>query len=139
MSFAGKSLDALKRIEHLGFVRCGSWLLDGNGELELKLDLVTDGKNVLYAFVGDGDVLYVGKTVQGLAKRFYGYKRPGATQTTNIRANALLIDRLGESSVDVYVWACDGLMTYAGFRVDLAAGLEDAIVHDLQPAWNKRK
>jgi hypothetical protein len=132
-------LDPLERIEHLGFTHCGSWFLDDHDELDLKLDLVPDGRNVLYAFVANGGVLYVGKTVQGLAKRLYGYKRPGATQTTNIRANALIREQLPASSVEVFVWPCDGLMTYAGFRVDLAAGLEDAIVHDLQPAWNKRK
>ena len=43
------------------------------------------------------------------------------------------------SPVEIYVWPCDGLMTYAGFRVDLAAALEDAIVRDLMPPWNKRK
>ena len=139
MSAAGESLEALDRIKHLGFAHCGSWCLNDNGELDLNLVVVPDGRNVLYAFVVDGDVLYVGKTVQGLTKRLYGYKRPGATQTTNIRANALILEQLSDSSVDVYVWACDGLMTYAGFRVDLAAGLEDAIVRDLQPAWNKRK
>ena len=48
-------------------------------------------------------------------------------------------ERLTDSSVEIYVWACDGLMTYGGFGVDLAAGLEDSIVHELQPQWNKRK
>ena len=132
-------MEPLDRIKHLGFTKCGSWCLNDNGELDLNLNIVPAGRNVLYAFVVGGDVLYVGKTVQGLAKRLYGYKRPGATQTTNLRANALIQEQMAGSCVDVYVWACDGLMMYAGFRVDLAAGLEDAIVRDIQPAWNMRK
>ena len=39
----------------------------------------------------------------------------------------------------IFVWACDGLMTYAGIRVDLVAGPEDAIVHGIQPVWSLRK
>lgn len=132
-------MDDLNRIKLLGFAHCGSWCVNDKGDLDLKLEHASDGKNVLYAFVSDGEVMYVGKTVQGLAKRLYGYKRPNESQTTNVRANAFVIAQLSRSCVDVYVWACDGLMTYAGFRVDLAAGLEDAIVRELQPKWNKRK
>ena len=132
-------MNPLQRLEHLGFVRCGEWRLDGDASIDFHLDFKPDGKNVLYSFVGDSEVLYVGKTVQGLHKRLYGYKRPGATQSTNIRANALIAEHLATCEVRIYVWACDGLMTYGGFRVDLAAGLEDSIVHELQPAWNKRK
>jgi hypothetical protein len=132
-------VNPLQRLEHLGFVRCGEWRLDGDTSIDFDLEFKPDGKNVLYSFVSDSVVLYVGKTVQGLHKRLYGYKRPGSTQSTNIRANALIAERLATAVVDIYVWACDGLMTYGGFRVDLAAGLEDSIVHELQPLWNKRK
>ncbi|MEZ5942633.1 MAG: GIY-YIG nuclease family protein [Planctomycetaceae bacterium] len=132
-------MNDLQRLQHLGFAHCGAWQFDGVSAIDFALHFTPEGKNVLYAFVSDTEILYVGKTVQGLHKRLYGYKRPGPTQSTNIHANSLILKRLSNSSVEIYVWACDGLMTYGGFRVDLAAGLEDAIVHDLQPVWNKRK
>ena len=132
-------MNPLQRLEHLGFVRCGEWRFDGDASIDFALEFKPGGKNILYSFVSGAEVLYVGKTVQGLHKRLYGYKRPSDTQSTNIRANALITERLANANVDIFVWACDGLMTYGGFRVDLAAGLEDSIVHELQPPWNKRK
>jgi len=67
------------------------------------------------------------------------YRRPHASQTTNVRVNSLILDQLETIPVHIYVWACDGLMTYGGFRLDLAAGLEDSIVRDITPEWNIRK
>ena len=52
----------LEQICNLGFELCGSWTRGDDGTLELALDNVPDGKNVLYAFVVDGTVAYVGKT-----------------------------------------------------------------------------
>lgn len=129
----------LEQICNLGFELCGSWTCGDVGTLEFGLDNVPNGKNVLYAFVVDETVAYVGKTVQGVANRMRGYRRPHASQTTNVRVNALIINQLETSAVKIYVWACDGLMTYGGFRLDLAAGLEDSIVHDIKPEWNVRK
>ena len=128
----------LEQICNLGFELCGSWAQNDDGLLELVLDNVPDGKNVLYAFVVE-TVMYVGKTVQGVADRMRGYRRPHASQTTNVRVNGLILNQLETFPVRIYVWACDGLMTYGGFRLDLAAGLEDAIVHDIKPEWNVRK
>lgn len=129
----------LEQICNLGFGICGSWTRGDDGTLELTLDNVPDGKNVLYAFVVDETVAYIGKTVQGVANRMRGYRNPHATQTTNVRVNALILDQLETTTVNIYVWACDGLMTYGGFRLDLAAGLEDSIVHEIKPEWNVRK
>ena len=129
----------LEQICNLGFELCGSWTRGDDGTLKLALDNVPDGRNVLYAFVVDETVAYVGKTVQGVAKRMRGYRRPHASQTTNVRVNSLILDQLETIPVHIYVWACDGLMTYGGFRLDLAAGLENSIVHNIKPEWNIRK
>ncbi|HNI69456.1 MAG TPA: GIY-YIG nuclease family protein, partial [Nitrospira sp.] len=91
-----------------------------------------------YAFVIDTEVLYVGKTVDTLRKRMYGYQKPGPTQSTNIRNNKNLIACLASGKVvSIFVLPDHGLLKYGGFNLSLAAGLEDSIVSALKPKWNK--
>ena len=92
----------MNRLLEIGFHAAGHWhLVDG----ELSLELLRHGsqRNILYAFVSDGDVKYVGKTVRPLAKRLYGYKNPGATQSTNIKNNARIKELLSSgAAVDIF-------------------------------------
>jgi len=126
----------LEKLTNIGFRKVGDWLLvDG----ELKLDLVheANSKNILYSFVVDGVPVYVGKTVQPLKKRMYGYQNPGPTQSTNIRNNANLIEVLSAGgNVELFALPDHGLMYFGGFHLNLAAALEDSIVSTLQPKWN---
>jgi hypothetical protein len=39
--------------------------------------------------------------------------------------------------VEIYALPDNGLLRYGGFHVNLAAGLEDSIVRDLNPPWNR--
>jgi hypothetical protein len=39
-------------------------------------------------------------------------------------------------AVEVYVLPDSGLLYYGGFHVNLAAGLEDALIDSLDPPWN---
>jgi hypothetical protein len=129
----------MNRLLEIGFQTAGHWqLVDG----ELSLELLRHGsqKNVLYAFVSDGDVKYVGKTVQRLATRLSGYKNPGTTQTTNIKNNALIKDLLGSgAAVDILALPDNGMLHYGQFHVNLAAGLEDNIIAILHPEWNGKQ
>ena len=38
--------------------------------------------------------------------------------------------------VEIYVLPDNGLMHYGGFHLNLAAGLEDSLIRDLEPPWN---
>jgi hypothetical protein len=106
----------MNRLLEIGFHTAGRWqLVDG----ELSLELLRHGtqKNILCAFVSDGDVKYVGKTVQPLAKRLYGYKNPGPSQSTNIRNNALIKELLRSGAVvDILALPDNGLLHY-GIRL----------------------
>jgi hypothetical protein len=85
--------------------------------------LLAAHKNVLYAFMVDGVLLYVGKTTQPLKKRMYGYQNPSKTQSTNIVA------AMGEGRrLEIYALLDSDLWQLGGFHVNMAAGLEDAIV-----------
>ncbi|UCF35202.1 MAG: GIY-YIG nuclease family protein [Phycisphaerales bacterium] len=129
--------DALARLLDIGFQSAGDWTLQ-NDELCLGLDdKLAERRNVLYSFVVDGQLCYVGKTTNPLGKRLYFYKNPGPTQSTNIKNNQRIREALAQGkTVEIYALADSGLLRYGGFHVNLAAGLEDSIVKSLKPVWN---
>lgn len=130
---------ALQRLEEIGFRRCGQWYSTDLGGIRILLNEHASSANALYAFVSMGEVLYIGKTTQQLRRRLYGYQNPRSTQATNIRGNAAIAAALAASqSIDVYVLPDHGLLRFGGFHLNLAAGLEDSLINDLRPAWNKR-
>ena len=128
--------DKLDRLRTIGFAATGTWNLSGNS-LTVELNELASARNVLYAFVVDHELMYIGKTVQSLRKRMAGYKNPGPTQSTNIRNNANIRDcLLSGKRVEILVLPDNGLLHYGGFHVNLAAGLEDSLVRELVPPWN---
>ena len=121
----------------MGFRQAADWRLERSG-LECLFNEHASAQNILYAFVSDRTVLYVGKTVKTLKQRMYGYRRPVPTQSTNIKGNRLILELLNAGrTVEVYALPDHGLLYYGGFHVNLAAGLEDSLVATLKPAWNK--
>jgi hypothetical protein len=127
----------VQRLEDMGFRKCGEWRLEAS-RLTCILTEHAAAQNVLYAFISEGVVLYVGKTVRSLKERMYGYQNPGPTQSTNIKGNTLILEKLGVGkSIEVHALPDHGLLYYGGFHVNLAAGLEDSLVATLKPIWNK--
>jgi len=126
----------MNRILEIGFRNVGRWeLVDGN--LIYKLTSLMNNKNILYAFISDDQIKYIGKTTQPLKKRMYGYKNPGPTQSTNIRNNANIKSLLSEGKqVDIFALPDNGLLHYGAFHLNLAAGLEDNLIAKIQPEWN---
>ena len=130
-------MDSLSRIEEIGFRRVGRWTLVA-GKAVFNLDAAASAQKVLYAFVTGRDVLYVGKTTLALKRRMYGYQQPGPTQRTNIAGHAKISELLAsQRSVDIYALLEGAPLHHGAFQINLAAGLEDSLVHELQPPWNK--
>lgn len=126
----------LERLTFIGFVRAGCCSHKA-GRLRVGLEACGKAWNILYAFVVDGDVVYIGKSVKTLAGRMYGYCNPSTTQRTNVRNNRAMLEALAAGkTVEVYALPDNGLLHFGGFHVDLAAGLEDSLIRDLRPAWN---
>ena len=61
-----------------------------SGSLQFRLTQYINERNILYAFVAQGEVKYIGKSTQTLSGRMNGYKHPGPTQSTNINNNVRL-------------------------------------------------
>lgn len=126
----------MNRLLEIGFEPAGHWVLE-HDKLRFDLTRHSTQKNILYAFVCDGQVKYVGKTVRALSTRMSGYKNPGKTQTTNInnhrRIKELLLNGV---AVEILALPDNGLLHYGQFHVNLAAALEDDIIRVIDPEWN---
>jgi hypothetical protein len=81
--------------------------------------------------------MYVGLASQSLAKRLYFYRNPGTSQSTNIRLNGLLVDRLAAGTVSIYV-ATPPDFDWNGLMVRGAEGLESGLIAAFDLPWNKR-
>jgi hypothetical protein len=128
----------MNRLFNIGFQVVGQWIL-ADGAMHLQLKSMQEDSNVVYAFVVDGAVKYIGKTTQPLFKRMYGYIKPGPTQSTNIKNRANIQAVLDHGQVVLILALRDnGLHHYGAFHINLAAGLEDDLIAQLKPEWNGR-
>lgn len=126
----------MNRLLDIGFESAGHWFIE-SGKLKFELIRHSTQRNILYAFVCDGQVKYVGKTVRSLSERMAGYKTPGKTQTTNINNHRRISELLAEDvAVDIFALPDNGLLHYGQFHLNLAAALEDDIIREINPEWN---
>lgn len=126
----------MHRLINIGFVLVGHWKLRNDA---IKFELATDHKrrNLLYTFLSNGEIKYIGKTTMYLTQRMYGYQNPGPMQTTNIRLNEKLKNLLvGEQPVDIFILEDNDSLKYGDFGVSLSAGLEDSLISQILPEWN---
>lgn len=92
----------------------------------------------VYAFVQDGVVQYVGVATRSLAQRLNGYARPGPTQTTNQRVNAMLLRLLDEGTEIDILCACPPDLEWNGFVISGSVGLEAGLILRHHLPWNIR-
>ena len=126
----------MNRLLEIGFEPAGHWILE-NDKLNFELTRHSSQKNILYAFVCDGQVKYVGKTVRALSVRMSGYKTPGTTQTTNINNHKRIRELLSSgAAIEILALPDGGLLHYGQFHLNLAAALEDDLIRVIDPEWN---
>lgn len=66
-----------------------------------------------------------------------GYRNPGNTRMTNARCNNLIREYISRSkAIDIYALAPSSPLNYGAYKINLAAGLEDALINFLEPEWN---
>src|SRR5690606_14914418 len=91
----------------------------------------------LYAFVGDGNVFYIGKTGRSIRQRFTGYCRPVESQSTNTRCNAKIREAIAVNlDVRILIFTPITQIQYGDFGLDIAAGLEESLIKAFNPPWN---
>jgi hypothetical protein len=98
---------------------------------------ILDTPNALYAFLLDDEVLYVGKTSRGIRRRFRTYCTPGSRQSTNIKNNSNIRQLIAAGrTVRIAIFTPISHLRYGDFEIDLAAGLENALIANFVPRWN---
>jgi len=127
----------IARLMRVGFEAVGEWFLEG-GTVRYRLSKYDRARKTLYAFVSDGQVLYIGKSVRPLAQRLNGYLKPGPTQSTNIKNRRNIQHALQQGKeVKIFVFApAEDEIVYRGIPLNLAAGLEDSLIAEIRPLWN---
>lgn len=131
-----KSSLAVAELTERGFDPHGCWKIGSDGRLTLELPLPKEVG--VYAFAQGGIVQYVGVATMGLAKRIRFYARPGATQRTSQRLNALILGELGAGrAVEIYV-ALPPDLEWRGLPVHGSAGLELGLIKKFRLPWNMR-
>jgi hypothetical protein len=133
----------------IGFRLAGHWQQGGAAGLVPALDPeMAKERGVLYAFASREDgfgqerVHYIGKTTKTLASRMRDYRKPDGSQRTDVKVHAEIAKLLAAyTRVDILIlgeahMACEPL-NYCGLKVSLAAGLEDSLIGEMDPPWNK--
>ena len=129
----------LLSVEHLktgGFTEAGCWTLCNEGSLRHEVDLPKQAG--VYAFAIDGVVQYVGLASKSLAQRLSFYRKPGASQATNIRLNGIIREALRSGSTVQILTASPPDQRWNGVTIKGAEGLEAGIISEFQVPWNIR-
>jgi len=128
----------MNRLLDIGLKRAGEVSLV---EEKLAFDLgeYAKLKPVLYAFVEDDVVWYVGKSINSLKDRLSGYRNANKSQPTNKRIQGNLVEAIKAGrSFKVYFLSGHHEHKYGQFKISLPGGLEDDIIFQLKPKWNDR-
>lgn len=126
----------MNRLINSGFINVGHWTLNNN-KIQYHLTSHQKTQNVLYGFVSNRVIMYIGKTTMQLTRRMYGYQNPGLSQRTNIRVNdKIRILLTNKQPLDILILVDNGLLKHSDFRINLAAGLEDTLISEIKPDWN---
>jgi hypothetical protein len=135
---------AYKELISVGFEDVGRWELDPENEIKHAGDrpdywaaIIKDFPQALYAFCVDGSPKYIGKTAATLCARFRGYRGPGDTNGPNRRCNTNIKECIAErKEVRILVLPNRLPLKWGRYSINVAAGLEDALIDELQPEWN---
>ena len=126
----------VERLTQGGFQEIGCWELDSLGNLSHAINLPRQAG--VYAFAIDEIVQYVGLASTSLHQRLNFYRKPGASQRTNIRLNGVITERIGRgANVRIFV-AHPPEHEWNGFRIKGAEGLEAGLIAAFELPWNMR-
>jgi hypothetical protein len=137
-----KNTPRVKELLQIGMEDAAQWMPDGKklkhvGDSAPHWRYLTAIPNSLYAFACEGEVLYIGKTTKTLSKRFVGYCDPGNGRATNWKCHQAIKKLLHKGkSVRILVLPQNFPLKWGDYPINLAAGLEDALVEAFKPQWN---
>ena len=129
-------------LKNYGFVKVGRWKLNENIKSGIDFELNDlEEERVVYAFVVDGKVKYIGICEKKTLKdRMNDYKLLRGGDADNRIAEKIKNHLKNEITVEIFALKPkSGLIRqYKGLDVDLVGGLKRPLIEELDPEWNRR-
>lgn len=124
----------LQQLKTMGFRKIGEWKFEKD-RLSFCVSHHYESANILYGFICQGSLVYLGKTDRPLEKHFWDVKY--IEDSEGSRLDELIIKALlAGKPVEIHALPDNGLLYFGGFQVNLADGLFDSMILELGPAWN---
>jgi hypothetical protein len=92
----------------------------------------------VYAFAINGIVQYVGLASKSLRQRLGFYRKPGASQRTNVRLNEIIRGHIEKGTVVQILIGHPPDFEWNGLRINGAEGLEAGLISEFELPWNMR-
>ena len=118
-----------------GFHEFESWV--ANEKRILPPRLLPHERGV-YAFAVGEQIMYVGVASRSLRQRLGFYARPGVSQRTNVRLNAMIREHIKCGETVRILIAHPEDREWNGLRLSGPEGLESALIEDFDLPWNVR-
>jgi hypothetical protein len=130
--------NTVARLVEAGFEHIGYWKSDRDVEVRFDDEVPADAG--VYAIAVGDEVRYIGAAQRGLRKRFAKYKYPRTTGSVAVRLRRCIKEALQGSRVSVlaFIPREPSFECRAGLPINVVAGLEEGLIRDLRPAWNRR-
>lgn len=142
----GKGGNNMNELYKYGFVEVGEWKLDKSTKAGIRFELKREeykDKRVVYCFVADNEVKYIGiceAKDTGLLDRMKKYEKLQGNGTNKYIAE-LIFELLKSCNKHVKVYALEPLKEcfYKDIGVDMVRGLEYPLIEKFNPLWNRRR
>lgn len=123
------------RLTACGFSEVGCWTAT---ERRIDPPVNLPAQRGVYAFAIGDEVVYVGLASRSIKQRLGFYARPGASQRTNVRLNAMIVELIRQGQSIRILLAHPEDTRWNGLRVSGPEGLEAALIEDFDLPWNVR-
>jgi hypothetical protein len=130
----------MQRLIDPGFKKVGAWKLKDDGEIKYTLISNAETCNVVYCFVSEGKIKYVGKTANPFSLRLESYYKPGANKSTDIHVHERIIAQLNRNkAVTIWLLIDKGNLKFRKYTLNLADALEMVLIKNIEhKIWNKQ-
>lgn len=126
----------VERLLQAGFEEVGCWELNSARDLAHSIQLPQQAG--VYAFAINAVVQYVGLASRSLRQRLGFYRKPGASQRTNVRLNEIIRGHLGAGTMVRILIGHPQDFEWNGLKISGGEGLEAGLISQFDLPWNMR-
>jgi len=115
-------MSQLEMIENFGLEKVGEWIISENKSVKHLLHMkgidflipkeLSKERNIVYSFLVNGSVFYVGETTVGMKLRFSGYRYGNPVESDTDNRIKISITNALEDGDKVEIWYCQPVAKY---------------------------